>query len=154
MHLVFYHTGSFSQWEITNFPNNPTISRRGFWTRLARSLYSTKCSRIIKALRSEVFYSFDNLRMMFCICYSPLAYVDPCHCNMAHLFVELLKDSLNEYAYAAEIAGVHYKLENTMYGIFVSTAHIFFSNHLHPWECCPWLVTRRKKHLSVFLYWA
>ena len=70
--------------------------------------------------------------MMFCIYYSPLAYVDPCHCNMAHLFVELLKDSLNEYAYAAEIAGVHYKLENTMYGIFVSTAHIFFSNHLHP----------------------
>ena len=39
---------------------------------------------------------------------------------MAHLFVELLKDSLNEYAYAAEIAGVSYKLENTMYGIYVS----------------------------------
>ena len=52
--------------------------------------------------------------------YSPLAYVDPCHCNMARLFVELLKDSLNEYAYAAEIAGIGYKVENTMYGIFVS----------------------------------
>ena len=46
--------------------------------------------------------------------------MDPVHCNMAHLFVELLKDSLNEYAYAAEIAGVNYKLENTMYGIYVS----------------------------------
>ena len=40
---------------------------------------------------------------------------------MAHLFVELLKDSLNEYAYNAEIAGVEYKIENTMYGMFVST---------------------------------
>nr|XP_058959294.1 insulin-degrading enzyme-like isoform X2 [Pocillopora verrucosa] len=60
---------------------------------------------------------------------SPLAYVDPCHCNMAHLFVELLKDSLNEYAYAAEIAGVHYKLENTMYGIFLS---IKGYNHKQP----------------------
>ena len=149
MHLVFLsHRFFFAvrNNQLSKWPHNIA----GFWTRL----YSTKCSWIIKALRSEVFYSFDNLRMMFCICYSPLAYVDPCHCNMAHLFVELLKDSLNEYAYAAEIAGVHYKLENTMYGIFVSTVHIFFSNHLHPWECCPWLVTRRKKHLSVFLYWA
>ena len=56
----------------------------------------------------------------FVLFFSPLAYVDPIHCNMAHLFVELLKDSLNEYAYAAEIAGVNYKLENTMYGIYVS----------------------------------
>ena len=56
----------------------------------------------------------------FMLLFSPLAYVDPVHCNMAHLFVELLKDSLNEYAYAAEIAGVNYKLENTMYGIYVS----------------------------------
>ena len=51
--------------------------------------------------------------------------MDPVHCNMAHLFVELLKDSLNEYAYAAEIAGVNYKLENTMYGIYVSD-HSYF----------------------------
>ena len=57
--------------------------------------------------------------------FSPLAYVDPVHCNMAHLFVELLKDSLNEYAYAAEIAGVNYKLENTMYGIYVSDCYQF-----------------------------
>ena len=39
---------------------------------------------------------------------------------MAYLFLELLQDSLNEYAYAAEIAGVTYKLQNTMYGMFVS----------------------------------
>ena len=43
---------------------------------------------------------------------------------MAHLFVELLKDSLNEYAYDAEIAGVSYKLENTMYGVYVSMCEL------------------------------
>lgn len=60
---------------------------------------------------------------------SPLAYVDPGHCNMARLFVELLKDSLNEYAYNAEIAGVDYKIENTMYGICLS---IKGYNHKQP----------------------
>lgn len=42
---------------------------------------------------------------------------------MTHLFVELLRDSLNEYAYYAEIAGVDYRFENTMYGICVSKFH-------------------------------
>ena len=61
---------------------------------------------------------------VFVFLFSPLAYVDPGHCDMAHLFVELLKDSLNEYAYNAEIAGVEYKIENTMYGMFVSTCRV------------------------------
>ena len=41
---------------------------------------------------------------------------------MAHLFVELLKDWLAEYSYDAEIAELSYKLENTVYGIYVSKA--------------------------------
>ncbi|KAM3666580.1 insulin-degrading enzyme isoform X2 [Ammospiza nelsoni] len=49
--------------------------------------------------------------------FSPFAYVDPLHCNMAYLYLELLKDSLNEYAYAAELAGLNYDLQNTIYGI-------------------------------------
>ncbi|KAM7330151.1 hypothetical protein ACRRTK_011764 [Alexandromys fortis] len=49
--------------------------------------------------------------------FSPFAYVDPLHCNMAYLYLELLKDSLNEYAYAAELAGLSYDLQNTIYGI-------------------------------------
>lgn len=53
--------------------------------------------------------------------YSPFAYVDPLHCNMAYLYLELLKDSLNEYAYAAELAGLNYDLQNTIYGMYVST---------------------------------
>lgn len=52
---------------------------------------------------------------------SPFAYVDPLHCNMAYLYLELLKDSLNEYAYAAELAGLSYDLQSTIYGMYVST---------------------------------
>lgn len=40
---------------------------------------------------------------------------------MAYLYLELLKDSLNEYAYAAELAGLNYDLQNTIYGMYVST---------------------------------
>lgn len=39
---------------------------------------------------------------------------------MAYLYLELLKDSLNEYAYAAELAGLNYDLQNTVYGMYVS----------------------------------
>uniref|UniRef100_A0A8D3AS97 Insulin-degrading enzyme n=1 Tax=Scophthalmus maximus TaxID=52904 RepID=A0A8D3AS97_SCOMX len=52
--------------------------------------------------------------------FSPFAYVDPLHCNMAYLYLELLKDSLNEYAYAAELAGLNYDLQNTVYGMYLS----------------------------------
>ncbi|XP_078421077.1 insulin-degrading enzyme isoform X1 [Cetorhinus maximus] len=51
--------------------------------------------------------------------FSPFAYVDPLHCNMAYLYLELLKDSLNEYAYAAELAGLNYDLQNTIYGMYL-----------------------------------
>lgn len=59
---------------------------------------------------------FDHFHFL----YSPFAYVDPLHCNMAYLYLELLKDSLNEYAYAAELAGLNYDLQNTVYGMYVS----------------------------------
>ncbi|XP_039264342.2 insulin-degrading enzyme-like [Styela clava] len=49
--------------------------------------------------------------------YSPYAYVDPHHYNMVHLFVDLFVDALNEYSYAAEIAGLGFKLSNTVYGM-------------------------------------
>lgn len=63
------------------------------------------------------FYAvFDDCHFL----YSPFAYVDPLHCNMAYLYLELLKDSLNEYAYAAELAGLNYDLQNTVYGMYVS----------------------------------
>ncbi len=55
--------------------------------------------------------------MMF---FSPLAYRDPLHCNMNRLFVMLLKDSLTEYAYDAELAGLKYNVDVSIYGINVS----------------------------------
>lgn len=57
--------------------------------------------------------------------------MDPLHCNMAYLYLELLKDSLNEYAYAAELAGLSYDLQNTIYGMYVSTHVLEPSTHQH-----------------------
>ncbi|KAG8271132.1 hypothetical protein J6590_069508 [Homalodisca vitripennis] len=48
---------------------------------------------------------------------SPLAYLDPHCCNMTYMFVLLFKDALNEYAYAAELAGMKWELTNTKYGM-------------------------------------
>ena len=55
---------------------------------------------------------------------SPYAYIDPLHANMNSLFVELFKDSLNEYAYDAAIAGLRYNLANSAYGIEVLCVNI------------------------------
>lgn len=57
--------------------------------------------------------------------YSPLAYLDPLNCNLTHMFVQLFKDSLNEYAYAAELAGLKWDITNTKYGIIVSCMGLF-----------------------------
>ncbi|VEN56875.1 unnamed protein product [Callosobruchus maculatus] len=50
---------------------------------------------------------------------SPLAYLDPLNCNLTHMFVQLFKDALNEYAYAAELAGLKWELVNTKYGLIL-----------------------------------
>lgn len=55
---------------------------------------------------------------------SPLVYIDPLHTNLAVLFVQLFRDSLNEYAYDADLAGLKYNLNSTAYGISVSTPDI------------------------------
>lgn len=68
----------------------------------------------------------------YCCLHSPFAYVDPLHCNMAYLYLELLKDSLNEYAYAAELAGLNYDLQNTIYGMYVSIQITLVALILHP----------------------
>jgi insulysin len=39
---------------------------------------------------------------------------------MSFMFVQLFKDALNEYAYAAELAGMKWELTNTKYGMIVS----------------------------------
>lgn len=51
---------------------------------------------------------------------------------MAYLYLELLKDSLNEYAYAAELAGLNYDLQNTVYGMYVSIKSTSPSSYPRP----------------------
>jgi insulysin len=48
---------------------------------------------------------------------SPLAYATAKHCNMTRLFSDMLKDSLTEFGYDAELAGMAYSCDNTTYGI-------------------------------------
>lgn len=48
---------------------------------------------------------------------SPLAYADPRCCNLTRLFLDMLKDSLAEFSYAADLAGLVYNLLNTLYGM-------------------------------------
>jgi insulysin len=48
---------------------------------------------------------------------NPLIYIDPVNVNMANLFVELLYDSLTEYTYSAELAGLKYTIKPTNYGL-------------------------------------
>lgn len=51
--------------------------------------------------------------------YSPSASISPRNYNMNFLITELLRDSLNEYSYDAELAGLNYTIVNTMYGLFL-----------------------------------
>jgi len=48
---------------------------------------------------------------------SPIAYSDPHHANLTYMFAMLFKDELNEYVYAAELAGLGYSLANTKSGV-------------------------------------
>lgn len=50
---------------------------------------------------------------------SPIVYSNPSNCNLTHLFVQLLRDELNEYLYDAELAGLKFAVSNTTYGISI-----------------------------------
>ena len=45
--------------------------------------------------------------------------MDPLSTNMSYMFIALLRDALNEYAYAAELAGISYDVHSTIYGLTV-----------------------------------
>jgi len=46
--------------------------------------------------------------------------MDPLSTNLTHMFCELFQDALTEYTYAAELAGLGYNINNTIYGLTVS----------------------------------
>ena len=50
---------------------------------------------------------------------NPLVYFDPVNLNMTNLFVELFRDSLVEFSYAADLAGLSYRVSPTNYGLNV-----------------------------------
>lgn len=60
---------------------------------------------------------------------SPLAYLDPLNCNLTHMLVQLFRDALNEYAYAAELAHLKWELINTKYGLVMAIGG--YSNKQH-----------------------
>ena len=51
--------------------------------------------------------------------------MDPLSTDMSYMFVALLRDALNEYAYAAELAGVIYDIHSTIYGLTVGATAFF-----------------------------
>ncbi|KAL0853136.1 hypothetical protein ABMA27_012899 [Loxostege sticticalis] len=51
---------------------------------------------------------------------SPLAYADPLNCNLTSVWVLLLRDALQQFAYAAELAGLRWSVGNAKYGLSVT----------------------------------
>ncbi|VVC86828.1 unnamed protein product [Leptidea sinapis] len=51
---------------------------------------------------------------------SPLAYSEPRNCNLTTLWVLLLRDSLQQFAYAAELASLRWSIGNVRHGISIT----------------------------------
>ncbi|XP_034948180.1 insulin-degrading enzyme isoform X2 [Chelonus insularis] len=51
---------------------------------------------------------------------SPLSALDPINCNLTYMYTQLFKDSMNEYAYNAGLAGLSWELIPNKYGITLS----------------------------------
>ncbi|CAK9808752.1 Insulin-degrading enzyme [Anthophora quadrimaculata] len=64
----------------------------------------------------EFFVPKANLFINFV---SPVAFMDPFNSNSTYMFVLLFRDALNEYAYAADIAGLRWDLSNSKYGMIL-----------------------------------
>jgi insulysin len=60
---------------------------------------------------------------------TPIAYHSAKNCMLTRLFSDLLKDTLNEFSYFAEVAGLSFDLENTTDGIILSLHG--FNDKLH-----------------------
>lgn len=76
----------------------------------------------IEFLKPKILMNLD-----FC---SPIVYSNPLNCNLTHLFVQLFKDHLNEYLYAADLAGLRLTVANTTYGINVSIGGYSHKQHI------------------------
>lgn len=59
----------------------------------------------------------DRKNLLTKCIYSPLAYISPRHSVLTQLYCSVLRDSLVEFSYYAEVAGLNYSLENTSEGL-------------------------------------
>ncbi|KYN00390.1 PREDICTED: insulin-degrading enzyme-like [Cyphomyrmex costatus] len=59
------------------------------------------------------------IRKMIFEFFSPFAYLDPLSYNLTCMFIKLFHDSLTEYTYAANLAGLRWKIANSEYGIIL-----------------------------------
>lgn len=60
----------------------------------------------------------------------PLAYMDPLNCALTHMFTQLFRDHLNQYAYAADLAGLKFDLINNKYGLILSVSGFSEKQHI------------------------
>ncbi|XP_041968521.1 insulin-degrading enzyme [Aricia agestis] len=51
---------------------------------------------------------------------SPLAYSSPAHCNLCSLWVLVLRDRLQQFVYAAELAGIRWNISNGKFGLTIT----------------------------------
>ncbi|XP_073944767.1 insulin-degrading enzyme-like [Choristoneura fumiferana] len=58
--------------------------------------------------------------LLYFVSLSPLAYLDPINCNLTSVWVLLFRDSLQQFAYAAELAGLRWSIGNAKYGISIT----------------------------------
>ncbi|XP_065207037.1 insulin-degrading enzyme [Planococcus citri] len=87
-----------------NAPKNPTI------------LYESRTSRVWYKQDDEYLLPKLNVHIEL---FSPLAFLDPGNYNLTNMFVFLLKDALNEYAYAAKLAGLSWNITSTKNGVLL-----------------------------------
>ncbi|XP_035713273.1 insulin-degrading enzyme [Folsomia candida] len=52
--------------------------------------------------------------------FSPLPLIEPLNANLNHMLVALIKDLLTEYSYAASVAGLHYVIADSVYGLEIA----------------------------------
>lgn len=102
--------------------------------RYKKSVYSLQItglpSILIDTPLQRLWYKQDDAFLLPKACVSieltsPYAYMDPLSCNLTYMFVSLFRDALNEYAYDAELAGLVYDLNNTVYGLTVSIYFVY-----------------------------
>lgn len=93
-----------------------------------------KLDRTFERPKAGVYLQFET----------PLAYYSPRHTIFANLYASLLEESLMEYSYDAQIAGLHYSIDNNYSGIQLVVRG--FSHHI---DRLLFVILERMKSLKI-----